>query len=71
VSLCPYILRVQLGYILRISRVLIDSAYTRDIPGINPGYPKENFPFEEKGIREKGLGIRRDKIQSPDGFMTY
>jgi hypothetical protein len=30
-------------YILRISRVLIDPAHTRDIPGIYPGYPKENL----------------------------
>jgi hypothetical protein len=41
-------------FFLRISRVLIDSAYTRDIPGINPGYPKENLLFEgqELGIRD-------------------
>jgi hypothetical protein len=37
-------------FFLRISRVLIDPAHTRDIPEINPGYPKDNLPFEGQGL---------------------
>jgi hypothetical protein len=47
-----------------MSRVYIDPEYTRDILGINPGYPKENLPIEgqELGIRDWGLGGVNDQM---------
>jgi hypothetical protein len=38
---------------LSISRVLIDSAYTRDIPGINPGYTRDNLPWGGEGLGKR------------------